>query len=60
MIQSANLDATCNRGCECDTQKFEPVCGSDSILYFTPCHAGCSYNYVIDPRHLTKVDMCCK
>ncbi|XP_053378274.1 solute carrier organic anion transporter family member 4A1-like [Mercenaria mercenaria] len=55
VIVSPNLDATCNTGCECDSQKFEPVCGSDSILYFTPCHAGCTYDYVIDPKHLTKI-----
>ena len=59
-ISSTDLDSTCNSGCQCDTQKFEPVCGSDSIMYFTPCHAGCSYDYIIDQPHLNKVKLICQ
>lgn len=54
-LDVAQLDNECNTNCGCDTQKFEPVCGTDSVLYFTPCHAGCSYDYIIDQQHLTKV-----
>ena len=54
-IPSAELTSPCNLECQCDTQKFEPVCGSDSVMYFTPCHAGCSYDYIIDYPHHNKV-----
>ena len=54
-ISTADLLSPCNTGCQCDTQQFEPVCGSDSVMYFTPCHAGCSYDYIIDNPHNNKV-----
>ena len=31
----------CASNCSCDSQTFNPVCGSDGVNYFTPCHAGC-------------------
>jgi len=34
------LDQSCNIGCDCGS-KFDPVCGSNDVLYFSPCHAGC-------------------
>jgi organic anion transporter 3A len=37
-----NLTASCNRGCECDMNDVQPVCGADGITYFSPCHAGCT------------------
>jgi len=30
----------CNSGCDCGG-KFDPVCGSNEVLYYSPCHAGC-------------------
>lgn len=35
------LDASCNQDCGCSTQYYEPVCSSQNIQYFSPCHAGC-------------------
>ncbi|WAR16347.1 SO1C1-like protein, partial [Mya arenaria] len=29
-------------GCECNDQKYFPICGQDGRSYFSPCHAGCS------------------
>ena len=37
-----NLTASCNFGCECDMNDVQPVCGSNGLTYFSPCHAGCS------------------
>ncbi|ESO83135.1 hypothetical protein LOTGIDRAFT_197485 [Lottia gigantea] len=27
--------------CDCDDKMYFPVCGSDDLNYFSPCHAGC-------------------
>ncbi|XP_041473854.1 solute carrier organic anion transporter family member 4A1-like [Lytechinus variegatus] len=35
-----NITAMCNKECNCE-RSFEPVCGSDNVLYYSACHAGC-------------------
>ncbi|CAH1775346.1 unnamed protein product [Owenia fusiformis] len=40
-IEESALIADCNRGCNCTSESYEPICGIDGIAYFTPCHAGC-------------------
>ncbi|XP_046551149.1 solute carrier organic anion transporter family member 4A1-like [Haliotis rubra] len=35
------LLAECQRSCQCQGQPFDPVCGADDIVYYSPCHAGC-------------------
>ncbi|XP_041479801.1 solute carrier organic anion transporter family member 4A1-like [Lytechinus variegatus] len=35
-----NLTAACNADCHC-SNNYDPVCGSDDVLYYSPCHAGC-------------------
>ncbi|XP_072020334.1 solute carrier organic anion transporter family member 4C1-like [Amphiura filiformis] len=39
-----SLDASCNTACNCSTDEFLPVCGSNGIVFFSSCHAGCT-NY---------------
>ncbi|XP_072021081.1 solute carrier organic anion transporter family member 4A1-like [Amphiura filiformis] len=39
-----SLDASCNTACHCSTYEFLPVCGSNGIVFFSSCHAGCT-NY---------------
>ena len=41
-----NLTATCNMDCNCE-DAYDPVCGSDDILYYSSCHAGCAME--LDP-----------
>lgn len=36
-----NLKAECNINCHCTETDFDPVCGRDGSVYFSPCHAGC-------------------
>lgn len=37
-----NLTAGCNMVCECSPNDIQPICGSNGITYFSPCHAGCT------------------
>uniref|UniRef100_A0A8D0L2X4 Solute carrier organic anion transporter family member 4C1 n=1 Tax=Sphenodon punctatus TaxID=8508 RepID=A0A8D0L2X4_SPHPU len=37
-----NLTAPCNAKCNCLRSLYFPVCGKDSVQYFSPCHAGCT------------------
>jgi len=40
-LTQVNLTATCNANCHCLSDVFEPVCGADNVVYFSPCYAGC-------------------
>ncbi|XP_035238954.1 solute carrier organic anion transporter family member 4A1 isoform X2 [Anguilla anguilla] len=37
-----NLTVGCNADCHCLREMYNPVCGADGIMYYSPCHAGCS------------------
>lgn len=37
-----SLSDSCNSGCDCSRADFDPICGSDQIMYYSPCHAGCT------------------
>ncbi|CAN9515915.1 unnamed protein product [Ophioblennius macclurei] len=37
-----NLTVGCNSGCSCFSELYNPVCGADGIMYYSPCHAGCT------------------
>ncbi|KAM9065968.1 solute carrier organic anion transporter family member 4A1 [Sarcophilus harrisii] len=39
---SIQLLASCNEKCGCLREIYSPVCGTDNVMYYSPCHAGCS------------------
>ncbi|KAF7648717.1 hypothetical protein LDENG_00152860 [Lucifuga dentata] len=36
------LTVGCNAACSCTREMYNPVCGADGMMYYSPCHAGCS------------------
>lgn len=42
------LENQCNSKCSCNERNYEPICGVDNILYFSPCHAGCAKELAMD------------
>ncbi|KAH3750801.1 hypothetical protein DPMN_185335 [Dreissena polymorpha] len=42
-----DLVSTCNVECGCSARTYEPVCGMDGNIYFTPCHAGCNGHFAL-------------
>lgn len=37
-----SLDSPCNSKCSCNRKHYDPICGVDGVMYYSPCHAGCS------------------
>lgn len=36
------LEAPCNANCGCSRSNYDPICGADGVMYYSPCYAGCS------------------
>ncbi|XP_055508066.1 solute carrier organic anion transporter family member 4A1 [Leucoraja erinacea] len=46
-----NVTATCNADCNCLMELYNPVCGADGLMYYSPCHAGCTeFNSTLSPN----------
>lgn len=43
-----SLDSGCNRKCDCSRRQYDPICGADGIMYYSPCHAGCTNELSMD------------
>ncbi|GCB72409.1 solute carrier organic anion transporter family member 4A1 [Scyliorhinus torazame] len=39
---AVNVTAACNAECNCLMEIYNPVCGVDGLMYYSPCHAGCT------------------
>ncbi|XP_076283675.1 organic anion transporting polypeptide 74D [Lasioglossum baleicum] len=46
----SQFEPTCEATCDCDRNKFSPICGIDGKTYFSACHAGCSNYTVVDGK----------
>lgn len=53
----SSLDLSCNVSCNCNKNKFAPVCGQDKKTYLSPCHAGCR-NYIKKDDKIIKYSDC--
>ncbi len=42
------LENQCNKKCNCNKGDYEPICGADGLLYYSPCYAGCSIEKNMD------------
>eukprot|EP00057_Strongylocentrotus_purpuratus_P026268 XP_011680742.1 PREDICTED: solute carrier organic anion transporter family member 4A1 [Strongylocentrotus purpuratus] len=52
-----SLISACNSHCTC-TEYFEPVCGEDNVMYFSPCYAGCREDEYVDDAGTTVFTDC--
>lgn len=35
------LENECNSMCKCSRSNYDPICGVDGTMYYSPCYAGC-------------------
>lgn len=47
-LSTPMLGSSCNAGCHCEGAAYNPVCGADNVLYYSPCHAGCTKEVMLD------------
>nr|XP_016929033.1 solute carrier organic anion transporter family member 4A1 [Drosophila suzukii] len=36
------LEADCNSNCGCSRTNYDPICGINGVMYYSPCFAGCA------------------
>ena len=41
-FHSSGFNSSCNANCSCSMDFYNPICGVDNVMYYSPCHAGCS------------------
>lgn len=47
-VPAHHLEHDCNRMCSCSQQYYDPICGMDGVMYYSPCYAGCSKELSMD------------
>lgn len=43
-----SIDSQCNANCSCSVYLYDPICGSNNQMFYSPCHAGCRDVYHFD------------
>ncbi|KAH8411956.1 hypothetical protein KR222_003624 [Zaprionus bogoriensis] len=43
-----SLEAPCNINCGCSHTNYDPICGADGVMYYSPCYAGCAKEQQLD------------
>ncbi|XP_030557239.1 solute carrier organic anion transporter family member 4A1 isoform X1 [Drosophila novamexicana] len=46
--QALTLEASCNANCGCSRSNYDPICGADGVMYYSPCFAGCGREQQLD------------
>lgn len=41
LAKTFHLESECNSMCKCSRSNYDPICGVDGVMYYSPCHAGC-------------------
>ncbi|KAG1686601.1 Solute carrier organic anion transporter family member 4C1 [Nymphon striatum] len=41
-------NVVCNSDCGCQLSDYDPICGTDGVIYYSPCLAGCKDVYHIE------------
>ncbi|XP_055547959.1 solute carrier organic anion transporter family member 4A1 [Wyeomyia smithii] len=52
------LDNACNSKCSCSKMNYEPICGADGVMYYSPCHAGCAAEVNLENTKVYKECAC--
>ncbi|XP_058797997.1 solute carrier organic anion transporter family member 74D [Phymastichus coffea] len=55
----SRFEPICDATCDCDKNKFSPICGADGRTYFSACHAGCSNYTVFEGKVVNFTDCQC-
>ncbi|XP_034101180.1 solute carrier organic anion transporter family member 4A1 [Drosophila albomicans] len=53
-----SLEAPCNANCGCSRSNYDPICGADGVMYYSPCFAGCSEEQQLDTQKIYRNCSC--
>ncbi|XP_018017795.1 solute carrier organic anion transporter family member 4A1 [Hyalella azteca] len=51
-MSTPEMESSCNLDCGCTDVAFSPVCGANNVIYYSPCHAGCTHASTGDQKQM--------